>query len=81
MHEVSLFINSESFVGRELARRIVLRCSDFRLEDSDHDKSDESDFLYGYCDMRWLANDWLEQLTCYFLLYVFFLLCFFLYFW
>jgi len=62
MHEVSLFINSESFVGRELARRIVLRCSDFRLEDSDHDKSDESDFLYlllrQSCCVRFFT--WLE---------------------
>ena len=41
-HEVSLFINSASFVGREVARRIVLQSAGFSREDSDEENPDDA---------------------------------------
>ena len=61
-HEVSLFINSASFVGREVARRIVLQSAGFSREDSDEENPDDAcvlcSLLRHSCCVRFFS--WVE---------------------
>ena len=64
-HENSLFINSASFVGREVARRVVLKSAGFFREDSDEEKPDDACvvcyLLRHSCCVRFFS--WMET-TC-----------------
>ena len=61
--EVSLFINDDSYVGREVARRIVARSTGFVRENPDDDASETDDvlsiLLRRSCCVRFFA--WLES--------------------
>ena len=61
--EVSLFINDDSHVGREVARRIVARSTGFVRENPDDDASETDDvlsiLLRRSCCVRFFA--WLES--------------------
>ena len=61
-HEVSLFINSASFVGREVARRTALQSAGFSREDSDEENPDDAcvlcSLLRHSCCVRFFS--WVE---------------------